>query len=325
MKSMINSMLRIGAWIAWIMTLLIIALLFYLSLPIHPQKRVSIPAGSSSERIIAQLALEGYEVGVIDRSILSLFAQLTGGIRSGEVRFKEPTIGRIDFLYRLTKAKLPLYKITLIPGETTEIFLAQVAQKLEVNQTKLQEAYQAYANYPEAAIVADTYLVPKKMNEQKLIQFLLKNSERKYQKLSQKYFGDYNQTRWQRILTIASIIQKEAANNAEMPLVSSVIQNRLKKRMRLQMDGTLNYGKYSHIKVTPDRIREDNTTFNTYKHRGLPTSPIGSVSTPAIQAAIQPAQTDYLYFMRNKATGKHDFSKSFKAHRRNIQKVKQQK
>ena len=48
--------------------------------------------------------------------------------------------------------------------------------------------------------------------------------------------------------------------------------------MRLQMDGTLNYGKYSHVKVTPERIREDNSTFNTYKHKGLPSSPIGAVS-----------------------------------------------
>ena len=53
--------------------------------------------------------------------------------------------------------------------------------------------------------------------------------------------------KWFKILTIASIIQKEAANDAEMPLVASVIYNRLDKGMRLQMDGTLNYGIYSHV------------------------------------------------------------------------------
>ena len=104
-------------------------------------------------------------------------------------------------------------------------------------------------------------------------------------------------------------------------MVSSVIHNRLKKRMRLQMDGTLNYGKYSHIKVTPERIRDDNSTFNTYKHKGLPDSPIGAVSVSAIKAAIKPAKSKHLYFMKNK-DGVHDFSDSFKAHRKNIKKAR---
>ena len=92
--------------------------------------------------------------------------------------------------------------------------------------------------------------------------------------------------------------------------------------MRLQMDGTLNYGKYSHVKVTPKRIREDNSTFNTYKHRGLPDSPVAAVGKAAIDAALRPAKSDYLYFFRNKRTGAHDFAKTFKAHRRNITKAR---
>ena len=87
------------------------------------------------------------------------------------------------------------------------------------------------------------------------------------------------------------------------------------------MDGTLNYGKYSHIKVTPERIRKDTSRFNTYKHKGLPPSPIGAVSFDAIIAAIKPAQTDYLYFMKNNQ-GTHDFTKSYSTHRRNIEKAK---
>lgn len=316
-----NSVLRIISWIEWIILLLIIALLFYISIPVETKNSVTIPKGSTSESIISQLTLEGYDVGSIDRMILAKM----GAIKSGEVRFgKSHTLPRIDFLYRLTQAKIPLYRITLIPGETTEIFLAQVADKLDINQTKLIEAYRHYAPYPEAAIAANTYLVPKKINEEKLIRFLLKNSQKQYKKLQKRYGADQNTSSWQRILTIASIIQKEAANNKEMPLISSVIYNRLKKKMRLQMDGTLNYGKYSHIKVTPQRIREDNTTFNTYKHRGLPDSPIGAVSPAAIDAALHPAQTNYLYFMRNKRTGTHDFTSTFTKHRRNINKVKHQ-
>ncbi len=301
----------------WIILLTIIALLFYIAIPVETQKKVFIPKGSTSESIISQLALDGYNVGRIDQRIL---AQL-GRIKSGEVRFKTASLQRLDFLYRLTQAKAVLRKITLIPGETTEVFLSQVARRLDINETKLRDAYKKYAKYPEAAIAADTYHVPKKIDEERLIRFLLKSSERRYETMAKAHYGDYNRTQWQRILTIASIIQKETADKMEMPLISSVIQNRLAKEMPLQMDGTLNYGKYSHVKVTPDRIRDDNTTFNTYKHKGLPDSPVASVSTAAIEAAIQPAKTSYLYFMRNKKTGRHDFAKSFKVHRQNIRKV----
>lgn len=196
-----------------------------------------------------------------------------------------------------------------------------MANKLDINKTKLIQAYKAQARYPEASISADTYFIPKKMNEANLIKFLLESSENTYKKLSKKYYEDYNTTQWHKILTIASIIQKEAASNKEMPLIASVIYNRLKKNMRLQMDGTLNYGKYSHIKVTPKRIKTDTSTFNTYKHRGLPSSPIGSVSISALKAAIKPAKSSYLYFMRNK-NGVHDFSTTFKKHRKNIKKAR---
>ena len=78
-----------------------------------------------------------------------------------------------------------------------------------------------------------------------------------------------------------------------MPIVSSVIHNRLKKGMKLQMDGTLNYGIYSNEVVTAERIRDDNTTYNTYKVVGLPTDPVCAVSLEAIKAAIFPVKSDY--------------------------------
>ena len=151
--------------------------------------------------------------------------------------------------------------------------------------------------------------------------FLITHSEEKYREISKKVYGTYSQKQWLNILTVASIVQKEAANAKEMPIVASVIYNRLKKGMPLQMDGTLNYGRFSHLKVTPERIKNDTTRFNTYKYKGLPPSPIGSVSLDALKAAMKPAKTDYLYFMKN-AQGVHDFTKSYKAHRRNIQKAR---
>jgi UPF0755 protein len=92
--------------------------------------------------------------------------------------------------------------------------------------------------------------------------------------------------------------------------------------MPLQMDGTLNYGKYSHEKITPYRLKNDKSSYNTYINTGLPKHPICSVSLNSIKAAIFPAKSDYLYFMRNKKTGTHDFTKSYKTHLNNINKQK---
>ena len=133
----------------------------------------------------------------------------------------------------------------------------------------------------------------------------------------EKIFGEFNETKWQKFIIIASIIQKEAANVEEMPLVSSVIYNRLKKDMKLQMDGTLNYGQYSHVKITPQRIREDTSSYNTYMYKGLPPNPICSVSKEAIFAAIFPKATNYLYFVKNK-NGTHTFSQNYETHLENI-------
>ena len=286
------------------------------TLPIKTTQTLFVPGGSIGN-IISQLTKKGYALSKIDSYIL----RLIGTPKSGWVYIGENELNRIDFLYKLTNAKAMIHKVTLIPGETSELFFAALSEKLQLDKTKLQEYYKEFSSYPEAGVYADTYHVPYGIKEKHLMHFLVRESEKKYKGISEKIYGNYNQKQWQKVLIIASIIQKEAANNQEMPLVSSVIYNRLKKRMRLQMDGTLNYGKYSHIKVTPERIRTDKSSFNTYKHKGLPDSPIGAVSISAITAAIKPAKTDYLYFMKNDK-GVHDFAKTFKKHRSNIRKAR---
>jgi UPF0755 protein len=298
---------------------LIISFAFYITLPVKTTQTLYVPKGSIGS-IISQLTKKGYDLSVIDSYILRFLGQP----QQGWIFIGKNRLNRIDFLYKLTSAKAAIHKVTLIPGETLELFFDELARKYNLDREKLSAYYKEYSAYPEAGIFADTYYVPVGIKEKHLIHFLVRESEKKYKRFAEKIYGSYDPRQWKKILTTASIIQKEAANNAEMPLVASVIQNRLKKGMRLQMDGTLNYGKYSHIKVTPERIKDDNTTFNTYKFKGLPPSPIGAVSLAAIKAAVKPAKTDYLYFMKNKE-GSHDFSKSFKAHRKNINKAKKEK
>ena len=247
----------------------------------------------------------------------AIILKFIGHPQSGWIDLKEEQTTRIDYLYKLTTAKAVTQSITLIPGETTVVFLEQMAQQLNLNVKKLKEVYAEMATEPEGMFVPETYSIPKEINEERLISFLLDQSAQKHIAMSTKLLGSYNEAKWLHLVTLASVIQKEAASVEDMPMVSSVIKNRLAKNMRLQMDGTLNYGKYSHQKVTAARIRSDKTTYNTYKHRGLPEHAVCNVSYAALDAAINPKNTDYLYFVRGK-NGEHIYSSYFSTHHKNI-------
>ena len=281
---------------------------------------IFIPKGSSNS-IVAHLDKNNYEVNFLDKIIL----RFIGKPQSGWIDLKTKKMAKIEFLYKLTTSKAALKKVTLIPGETYYFFLQDIAKTLDISTYKLFQMYALYAYKKDGNIIADTYHLPLGMNEEQLIKHLLLLTEKKYEKLSTKIFGEYNQENWYKYVTIASIIQKESASKDEMALVSSVIYNRLKKNMKLQMDGTLNYSKYSHTKVTPSMIRNDETDYNTYKYKGVPNDPICAIEFEAIKAAIFPVKSDYLYFMKSSDGTKHDFASSYKQHKQNIRKVQREK
>ena len=247
---------------------------------------------------------------------------LLGKPQSGWINIGTKPLNRAEFLHKLTRAKAALVNITLIPGETSLIFLEQVAKILDLNKDTLWAEFKKQAPFEEGVFIPETYKIPKGITENLLIYFLLKHSENIYRQTAEKIFGEYNAKKWHQYIIVASVIQKEAANEEEMPIVASVIYNRLKKNMKLQMDGTLNYGIYSHIKITPQRIREDESFYNTYKFEGLPKEAVCNVSLNAIRAAIFPAKTEYLYFVRDKNTGLHVFTTNLEAHNQIIEKQK---
>lgn len=118
---------------------------------------------------------------------------------------------------------------------------------------------------------------------------------------------------WPQVLTIASMIEKEAMIPAERPLIASVFHNRIKKGMRLQSDPTAVYGIRAFAgKVTKSDILR-RTPYNTYFIDGLPPGPIGNPGPEAIQAALNPARTPYLYFVA-KNDGSHQFSATLESH-----------
>ncbi len=305
--------------ISLLMTLiivLVILLVFYISTPIKTTQTVTLPQGTITDTI-EHLKKEGYDVTVIDKYLLVFLGQP----KSGTLQIGEGTMNRIDFLQKLTVGKEAIKAITLIPGETLPIFIETIAKKHKLDLKELESNYRQFSTYKEAGIIPETYHVPIDANETEVMKSLIEQSEKRYKELAMKHLKKYDEKEWLSVLTIASVVQKEAANKEEMPIVASVVYNRLKIDMALQMDGTLNYGKYSHIKVTPKRIKEDKSGFNTYANKGLPPYPVCAVSIDAIEAALNPKKTNYLYFMRNK-NGVHDFTDSYKEHLKNIKKAK---
>lgn len=302
-------------WIFEIVLIMILSVMYYLNKPVETSIVMQVPKGSINN-IITHLKAENYDVNKLDSFLL----RFIGTPQSGWIYMKETRSTKADFLYKLTKAKAALVEVTLIPGETTYVFCEELAQKLGLDADLLRAEFRRQSPIVEGALVPNTYKVPMGIDEKKLIEILLSHSLAQMEAISKKIFGTFNQEKWFRFVAIASVIEKESANKEEMPLVSSVIYNRLKKGMKLQMDGTLNYGPYSHIKITPQRIRNDESYYNTYKHSGIPKFPVCNVSFDAIRAAIYPAQTDYLYFMKMK-NGTHSFTCNYSTHLGNIRDV----
>jgi UPF0755 protein len=307
--------LMITKWVLEIILIVLISFMYYLNRSVATPNVLYIPQGSIG-KIITYLQQKKLDVSPLD----SLFLRFIGYPQQGWIYIGESSMTHADFLYMLVTAKAAMKDITLIPGETTEAFLYQIAEKLDLDMLILREEYLHMSPIEEGAFVPETYSLPIGISEHNAIRILLNQSERQMRRWSQKIFGTYNKRKWFQYITVASIIQKEAASVKEMPIISSVIQNRLKKGMKLQMDGTLNYGKYSHTKVTARRIKEDRSLYNTYIYKGLPPTPVCNVGFDAIKAAIFPAETDFLYFVKGR-DGRHRFSRNYSTHLRNIRHV----
>lgn len=125
------------------------------------------------------------------------------------------------------------------------------------------------------------------------------------------------------LVTLASIIQAEARWEDEMPLVSAVFHNRLRRRMRLQADPTVQYALDSHQSRLLFRHIESvaDNPYNTYTHGGLPPGPIGSPGLAAIDAALYPADVSFLYFVARE-DGHHEFSRTLREHNQKIREIR---
>lgn len=299
--------------------LLLLVPLVYNAIPIQKGASSYYLSKSTPKTLIDTLQKSGYNVGFADQIVL-YFIPLP---KEGWHLLLDVPTSRFEFLHTLSHTQHELMKIKLYAGETHTELSKRLAKDLHLDAKKLKKSYEALTQFGEADIYAGEYHVPRDFKETSIIKLLYALSNDKFRHFKEENLPEeITSTTLKRHLTIASIIQKETNNKEEMFLVSSVIQNRLSKNMKLQMDATLNYGEYTHQVVTRQRIREDNSTYNTYKHKGIPPAPLSTVSLNALKASLYPADTSYLFFMLSRS-GKHNFATTYQEHLKNIRAFKE--
>jgi UPF0755 protein len=227
-----------------------------------------------------------------------------------------------DFLASLqTLDREKTRRVVFYSGDTLEIFFKAFCAQANLDKTRLYRWYRYYSPYKEGGIVAGYYRLPYRLDARAAMAYMTQKSEDIFRKFALKYLGEYNPESFRRYLIIASIIQKESWRREEMKNISAVIYNRLERGMKLQLDATLNYGRYSDKAVSAYRIRHDRSRYNTYRYHGLPPEILGSVTKDALEAAFEKSQKEYLYFVKN-IFGRHLFSESYGEHLAKITRLK---
>jgi UPF0755 protein len=266
------------------------------------------------------------EAGVIQSStVFKLESRFQGGeteIKAGEYRFV-PGEDSEQILETLSSGEsISAFTITVPEGLTLE----QTARVVEEEGGVLAEEFETAAgridygyDFLEDSAIRTTegFLFPKKYEFERgvdaaqivdrlLRQYLLEKEELDFAEAQDRF-----NLREYELVTVASLVEKESANPEERPLIAGVIYNRIRSGMPLQIDATV---QYALGKAKEDLKFDDldvDSPYNTYKNFGLPPGPISSPSRESIQAALEPAQTDYLYYVLEADGEKHFFTDDY--------------
>jgi UPF0755 protein len=306
----------------------------YIALFIPPSnekvwKEIRVTEGSSLKAIAGTLQREGI---IRYRGYFELLGRLQGFSRNVRVGYYglNTHMTLWEVLENLRKGKIIEYEVVVPEGYN----LYQIGWTLAgtplitnprefidlVTDKKYVHSLGIDANTLEGYLFPDTYYLPKgiKLEDipRRMVQrFKVVFTDNKLKRAEELGFTE------QQIVTLASIIEKEAKVDSERKLISAVYHNRLKQGMKLQADPTAVYGTKAWItKVTKDDLKR-RSPYNTYLHRGLPPGPIANPGEGAILAALYPENVDYLYFVAQ-GDGSHFFSKDFGSHEKAINRYK---
>jgi len=286
---------------------------------------VTIVSGSSTETIAQQLA----DAGVIENAAMfrlrSRFAESDGTLKAGEYELST------GMPYELVIAKLAAgpdivyFDVPIPEGFTVRQIAERFAARAEIPEDEIlamvtsgaddfagDHPYLAdtYGNSLEGYLFPATYRVKEGTSAQQVVEMMLDKFDEVIGGVDLSYAKSKNLD-INDVVIIASILERESKLPKEFPLVSSVIYNRLKKPMRLQLCATVLYKMPEGTTRLTDADTKRESPYNTYIHDGLPVGPISNPGLAALDAAANPAQTDYFYYVLTGKDGSQTFTHSY--------------
>lgn len=228
-------------------------------------------------------------------------------VESGGGEAKRPTSLVIPEGWRATQVYEAVDKALALPAGATKKSLAKAGLRLPPDADGNPEGYLYPATYPLA----------EKSTPESLLAFMVDTANKKFGGGQVTAGAQRNAMNVYQAVTIASIIQAEAASKADMGKVARVVFNRLQRGMPLQMDSTINYALNRSTLDTSVDDTKINSPYNSYQRMGLPPTPIANPGEEAMRAAINPAPGNWLYFVTVKP-GDTRFTASYEEHLRNV-------
>lgn len=295
------------------------------------EKTVIVSKGQSLKKITDTLHAEGLISHPFKFRLLARLKGVEKSIQAGEYLLSSD-LSPAAILERMVSGKVRLYRFTIPEGSN----LKQIAEIIEAAGLEQRQAFLRSARDAglaekmgieaatfEGYLYPETYFFPKDTSAEQIIETMVARLRSEippdWIDRSAELGFSLHET-----ITLASIIEKETGAPFERPLISSVFHNRMKKGMRLETDPTVIYGIKNFNGNLTRKDLETSTPYNTYRIQGLPPGPIASPGRAAIEAALYPADTKFLYFV-SKRDGTHQFSTNLIDHNRAIRKYQLRK
>ncbi len=224
------------------------------------------------------------------------------------------TFENVTFPEGLTLERFAARLHETVPRFTEEKFLAAA------NSGQLRSKYQPpEVNSLEGMLFPDTYQVASNEDEAKVIARLIAQMEKVAEESGVDLAPFSRNLSGYQVLTVASMIEKEARLDEDRAKIARVIYNRLEQGMNLEIDATVIYAMGGNVeRLTFDDIANTESPYNTYKYPGLPPTPIAMPGRASIMAAMNPADGPWLFYVVVDAEGRHAFAETFRQHERNI-------
>ncbi len=243
-------------------------------------------------------------------------------IQAGDFKLS-PSMTSRDVAKELTHGAIDVW-VTIPEGLRIEEQASKIEQKLKFGQNENYnfDKKQYISLAKEGYMFPDTYLIPKDATAQDVANRLLETFNQKVEESILK--SAKTKLSNSEIVTLASLIEKEAKTSEEKPVIAGILLNRIKIGMSLQVDATVAWAKgYDTAKntwwpqITTQDYKNVNSPYNTYLNTGLPPGPISSPGIDSIRAALEPADTPYLYYLHD-SDGKIHYAKTAEEHNKNI-------